>query len=443
MLDYFINYFINLDFKITYPITNVLECISIVFMLTPFERTKKYFFNRAIDIIVVFSAYLFLGSLYYMLFGDAGHKFFMVVVYSIIIGIYAAFRSKLKVVVRVINSFFLLSTFILLVEISGAAGYLILNTFDIDIISIDLLINVLILLVDVIIVNLIPFNNEENVSPLNVVVMIFITFIILITQLFELSDFNEQLFRCIVFISFWIIDLLTYYMSYHLTHKQNANLALVTELRQRENIENLTQVSEQNIRKIQEFKHDEKNKFFTLKMLLEKGQLNEAKKFFDEMEIDLQSLSIGKRFIDCGNNMLNAIINIEDAKAEFNGVKLDVNLLVPRVITIEDNDLCSLLMNIIDNAIEATVTAKNKTIPVSVNVKLVNDSLFIRVSNVAEDREEERLSLKTTKKEKQIHGYGTKIIDKIIRKYGGVIERNFTDGIFTVDAMLQLRGVEE
>lgn len=441
MLDYFINYFINLDFKITYPVTNILECISIVFVLTPFERSKKYAIRRVIDIFAVLFAYLLLGSFYYMIFGDAGHRFFMATVYSVIIVGYAAFRSELKLVVRVINGFFLLGTFILLVEISGSAGYLIEQAVGVDVIPVNILMNALILFADILLVNFKPFNEEENVSPLNVTVFLFIALVVLILQIIGINDLDKQVLRFVLFLSFWAIDILTYYLAYYLTHKQNANLALMAELRERKNAEDLMRVSEQNLRNIREFMHDEKNKFLTLRMLLEKGQIEEAKKFFDELEINLRAVDGGKPLIDCGNNLINAVINIENAKASSYGVLLDTSFMVPPRLAIEDNALCSLLMNLIDNAIEATVAAGSAE-AVTMSVKLVNEALFIRVCNPVGDRKEERLLLKTTKDEKNLHGYGTKIIEKIVNKHSGAIEYKIDAEVFTADAMLQLRTEE-
>lgn len=63
----------------------------------------------------------------------------------------------------------------------------------------------------------------------------------------------------------------------------------------------------------------------------------------------------------------------------------------------------------------------------------------MRISNtVAEDRRGEAITLKTDKPNKELHGYGSKIVDDIVKKHNGQILRRIQDGMFTVDVMLDM-----
>ena len=63
-------------------------------------------------------------------------------------------------------------------------------------------------------------------------------------------------------------------------------------------------------------------------------------------------------FVDCGNHALDLIFNMENAKAQDVGVRLDIKAAPPHTLQISDLDLCKLYTNVIDNAIEACVAEK-------------------------------------------------------------------------------------
>ena len=109
-----------------------------------------------------------------------------------------------------------------------------------------------------------------------------------------------------------------------------------------------------------------------------------------------------------------------------------------------ETDLCSLFTNLIDNALEAIQRQNIANGVVEVGINQKNAALYICVLNPVDEHlgKETLLSLKTTKKDKTKHGYGVRIVDSIVQKYNGQINRSVENGKYRVDIMLDLRWAE-
>ncbi len=186
-------------------------------------------------------------------------------------------------------------------------------------------------------------------------------------------------------------------------------------------------------------RHEVKNQYAYIKMLLEQKDYERAEEFFGEMSMRANPTFL---HVNSGNALVDDIVNLELSRATAAGVDVDSRIAVPPELPFEEIDLASVLMNLLDNAIEACaqVPPAEKTI----RLALVADggSLLISVSNPAAQapRAAERGDLLTTKKDSSLHGYGTGIIKKIAEKYDGVADFSFADGVFTAKVMLALLG---
>ena len=82
---------------------------------------------------------------------------------------------------------------------------------------------------------------------------------------------------------------------------------------------------------------------------------------------------------------------------------------------------------------------------VEVGINQKNAALYICILNPVDEKlgRENLLSLKTTKKDKAFHGYGARIVDSIVQKYNGQINRSIENGKYRVDIMLDLRWAED
>ena len=226
--------------------------------------------------------------------------------------------------------------------------------------------------------------------------------------------------------------------------KENVERALAElEAEQLKANERAMAVSDQAIEEMREIRHDIANQYTVIGMLLKEKKYGELEKYFTGMNIELES-SI--RFIKCGNPVADSIINSEIMKAQSKGVQIVSIVKIPEKMGIESGDLGKLLFNLIDNAIEAIERDEpgKKTVELSMFVK--NDYLFVSVRNPlpeqAAEQSAEEMVEETSKDDKERHGYGHRIVRKIVRKYKGEINYMREEGEFVAEAMLDLRSAK-
>ncbi len=147
------------------------------------------------------------------------------------------------------------------------------------------------------------------------------------------------------------------------------------------------------------------------------------------------------QYVNCGNAVVNTIVNYEISRARSEGIRTESQIIIPKELPYRDTELCSLLFNLLNNAIEACCSPGIKDPFICLQMRQQGAYLFIRVQNSVDDSisEKERLQLKSTKSNRKIHGYGTKVIEMIIEKYRGHIKYGMEKGVFTADIMMEVQ----
>ena len=152
------------------------------------------------------------------------------------------------------------------------------------------------------------------------------------------------------------------------------------------------------------------------------------------------SLNFYDSSIKTGNVNIDALI--QDKLIYCNSIGIQFTALVDgdSFKAIDQSDVYFLLVNIIDNAIEATENIEEKEHRViSLTASTKQGMLFIEETNYynGEIKFNSDGSLKTTKKDSKYHGYGTKSIAYITKKYDGKIEYEIKDNIFKLKIVIQ------
>ena len=130
---------------------------------------------------------------------------------------------------------------------------------------------------------------------------------------------------------------------------------------------------------------------------------------------------LGQR-IKTGNMFLDACLN---TKIESNNdIQFEVSAFVNDEIGIEDKDMCALVFNMLDNAIDAARGSEHKK--VDIKLMIHNDSLIIEVTNSTVQAPDFH-SRKGTG-----HGYGMKIIERIAAQYEGMVKYDYDEQSHTV-----------
>ena len=116
------------------------------------------------------------------------------------------------------------------------------------------------------------------------------------------------------------------------------------------------------------------------------------------------------------------------------GLQAEFQAALPRDLPIADPDLCALLGNAIDNAMEAAQKAANKK--VRLRCRTDKGLFMLQVENALTG--DERPDLSTTKKAKAAHGFGLAGMREIAARYGGSLEAGPREGRFELVVCLPL-----
>lgn len=139
-----------------------------------------------------------------------------------------------------------------------------------------------------------------------------------------------------------------------------------------------------------------------------------------------------------GNVMVDAILNSKISLARSKKITVNVKAVVPKGLYVQDVDLCVILGNLLDNAIEACTAADNEAPWIRVYIGLHKELFYISVSN-AVTSEVKRTGLHyISTKNKPNHGFGLIRIDKITEKYGGFVDRQNELGVFVTEVIIPL-----
>ncbi len=124
------------------------------------------------------------------------------------------------------------------------------------------------------------------------------------------------------------------------------------------------------------------------------------------------------------NKMFDLILSKYSHICKKNDIRFDVEVRAANLAFIEDSDLVSLLSNLLDNALEASIGSKNAF--VSLETKVNNTITVLSVINsTSHNPQSDGGKLLTTKSDKAFHGFGTKSIERVAKKYEGESEWYF------------------
>ncbi|MCI9151807.1 MAG: GHKL domain-containing protein [Lachnospiraceae bacterium] len=181
--------------------------------------------------------------------------------------------------------------------------------------------------------------------------------------------------------------------------------------------------------------HDLDNHLNVLYQLLENENLNDAKAYIQSVGKPVLELS-GTEWT--GVDVADVVINSKLRKMESLTITADFNIDFPQNANILPNDLCTLLSNLLDNAIEAVSKLENDR-RICLTIRSVHSFLFLRVMNPCKTMERFEAFPATTKENTILHGWGLQNVRDVVDKYDGTIECTNKDGTFIVNIMLMIR----
>lgn len=202
---------------------------------------------------------------------------------------------------------------------------------------------------------------------------------------------------------------------------------------QRELIEIHYAEVENMYRQMRGWRHDYRSHIQTMKAHAAEGDWEAVRAYLDTLETDLATVDT---VVKTGNPMADAILNSKISLARSKGIPVQADASIPVALKISELDLCVILGNLFDNAIEASLTLPEKNRLIRVYIDMKGPQLYISFTNFTAAKKQRKVGgiFHTTKGEG--HGFGLVRMDTIVSRLGGYLTRNSEDGAFTTEILL-------
>jgi signal transduction histidine kinase len=198
---------------------------------------------------------------------------------------------------------------------------------------------------------------------------------------------------------------------------------------------NLVYEKQQEIRSI---RHEIKNHLACINSLYKSNKLQEMELYIHQL---IETADLSEDLFDTGNDIVNAILN--DAQSRYKKDRIIIRLEggFPSVLSIAAHDLCVIFANVVTNAIEAILRMEKYLESVhyiDIRISSYKDDLFIDISNPIDKQVEmHNGNLITSKKDKNLHGFGTKNVRQRAEKYQGSVNYHIENNKFLVEIQMK------
>ena len=202
---------------------------------------------------------------------------------------------------------------------------------------------------------------------------------------------------------------------------------------QRQLIETHYQEVENMYRQMRGWRHDYRNHIQTMKVLASNGDLEGIRGYLDQLDTDLNTVDLA---VKTGNAMADAILNSKMSLAKSRDIPVQVDAHIPVKLKMSELDLCCIIGNLFDNAIEASLALPPEERLIRVYMDMKGTQLYLSFTNFTAGgkREKQGNRFLTTKGEG--HGFGLVRIDAIVERLEGYLSRNSEDGAFTTEILI-------
>ena len=197
---------------------------------------------------------------------------------------------------------------------------------------------------------------------------------------------------------------------------------------QREEVENI-------YRTMRGWRHDYHNHMQKIKAHLALGQIEDLTDYLNQLEEDLDAVDIS---VKTGNSGVDAILSSKVSLAVKKDIKVNCKATVPGQLQVKEIDLCVVIGNLIDNAMESCEKVGDREDKfIRIYIGIFKQQLYISVSNTTKESVR-RKNREFLSGQRGNHGHGLRRIDNIVHKYDGYLNRKNEPGVFATEVMFPL-----
>ena len=186
------------------------------------------------------------------------------------------------------------------------------------------------------------------------------------------------------------------------------------------------------------FRHDIKNELMMLSALMQDKRFEDAESSLNEMLGKVSELS--PRIVT-GDDMLDSLISSKLTDLDEKGIDVTVKGVLDGGLDWKPIDICSVFANAIDNASESCEKLDDESDKyIRINFRKTDMQRIITISNPTADAVDINAlnngTFRTSKKDKEHHGFGVRNIRKTVEKYGGMLTFSCADNEFVMTVVL-------
>ena len=202
---------------------------------------------------------------------------------------------------------------------------------------------------------------------------------------------------------------------------------------QRELIETHYTEVENMYRQMRGWRHDYRSHIQVMKAHAAAGDLEAVQAYLDKLDADLTALDPAVR---TGNAMVDAILNSKISLARSREISVRADANIPVALRLGELDLCVIIGNLFDNAIEASMALPAPERLIRVYMEIKGAQLYISFTNLTAAGKRKKVSGRFATTKGEGHGFGLVRIDNIVERLGGYITRSSEEGAFSTEILI-------
>ena len=202
---------------------------------------------------------------------------------------------------------------------------------------------------------------------------------------------------------------------------------------QRELIETHYAEVENMYNQIRGWRHDYRNHIQVMKAYAAAGNMDAIRDYLDMLDTDLNTVDT---VVKTGNAMADAILNSKISLAQSRGISVQCDAHIPVKLSMSELDLCCIIGNLFDNAIEASLPLPEEQRLIRVYMDMKGTQLYISFTNFTAAGKLPKVGRGFRSTKGDGHGFGLVRVDHIIERLDGYLSRNSEDGAFTTEILL-------
>lgn len=175
--------------------------------------------------------------------------------------------------------------------------------------------------------------------------------------------------------------------------------------------------------------HDIKNHYVVISELERNRQYKELHQYITELD---EGFGKVEPLAYTGNQVIDLVLSQKMMIAEQENISFELQTAPVLKIKLKERELCSIFGNLLDNAIESCKKMEDEKW-IKVKIERKNQLFFIEIANsINQEPYRKGNVFLSTKKDKNIHGYGIKSVQRIVAEYEGAISIDTRNKSFIV-----------